>query len=511
MRAIVYTRVSTDAQERDGTSLETQVRACLDYAAAAGWSVVATVRDAASGFSLERPGMTRVRDGMRLGEFDVVLAYAVDRLSRHQNHIGVLFDEAEGWGVKFEFVTERFEDTAIGRFILAARAFTAEVEREKIAERTMRGKAERARAGKIPQATGKGIYGYRYNPATGRREIDHEQAEVVRLVFERFASGASVVGIADFLNERSIPTMQGKLWSPATVFHMLRREAYGGRTIYRRTKATSIRDPRTGKRRRKVVVRDEQEWIEVPDATPAIVAAEVFESVQARLNDPERLRQGRRTATYPLHGRMKCSVCGASMVGQTLKGRFRYYRCRRAFAGPRHDRCDSRYVRGELVEEAILEEAAAILASPELILGQLQRGAAQVAPTDVASVERRLAALDKQRERLVRLFQLGEVDEDYFTRESARVRAEQERLRASAAPVEIPARVLDAARLDELCAAVRTWLLGRADDDLELVAEALQLRITAHTDAAEVTGEIPEEYAPAWRDAHVRPVVSMSS
>ncbi len=106
----------------------------------------------------------------------MVLAYAVDRLSRHQNHIGVLFDEAEGWGVKFEFVTERFEDTAIGRFILAARAFTAEVEREKIAERTMRGKAERARSGKIPQATGKGIYGYIYNRATGRREIEVMQA-----------------------------------------------------------------------------------------------------------------------------------------------------------------------------------------------------------------------------------------------------------------------------------------------------------------------------------------------
>lgn len=142
IRAIVYARVSTDAQERDGTSLETQVRACLDYASTAGWSVVATVRDAASGFSPERPGVERVRQAIRQGEAEVILAYAVDRLSRHQDHIGVLFDEAEGWGVKFEFVTERFEDTAIGRFILAARAFTAEVEREKIAERTMRGKAE---------------------------------------------------------------------------------------------------------------------------------------------------------------------------------------------------------------------------------------------------------------------------------------------------------------------------------------------------------------------------------
>ena len=36
-RALIYSRVSTDAQERDGTSLETQERACLEQAAASGW------------------------------------------------------------------------------------------------------------------------------------------------------------------------------------------------------------------------------------------------------------------------------------------------------------------------------------------------------------------------------------------------------------------------------------------------------------------------------------------
>lgn len=64
---------------------------------------------------------------LRRGEVDVVIAYAVDRLSRNQNHIGVLFDEIEQAGARLEFVTERFEDTAIGRFMPAARAFTAEV------------------------------------------------------------------------------------------------------------------------------------------------------------------------------------------------------------------------------------------------------------------------------------------------------------------------------------------------------------------------------------------------
>lgn len=138
-RAVVYSRVSTDAQERDGTSLGTQKRACLEYAK--DLLVVDDIRDTASGSSLDRPGIERLRQLLRQGAVDVVVAYAVDRLSRNQNHIGILFDEAEQAGAKLEFVTENFEDNAIGRFILAARAFVGEVEREKIAKRTMRGKA----------------------------------------------------------------------------------------------------------------------------------------------------------------------------------------------------------------------------------------------------------------------------------------------------------------------------------------------------------------------------------
>jgi site-specific DNA recombinase len=145
MRAIIYSRVSTDAQERDGTSLDTQERAGVEYAEAQGWQIVERIRDAASGYTLDRPGAGRVREAIKNRDADVVVAYAVDRLSRNQNHIGVLFDEAQQSAVRLEFVTERFEDTAIGRFILAARAFIGEVEREKISERTMRGKAERAR------------------------------------------------------------------------------------------------------------------------------------------------------------------------------------------------------------------------------------------------------------------------------------------------------------------------------------------------------------------------------
>jgi site-specific DNA recombinase len=163
MRAVVYVRVSTDGQERDGTSLDTQEAACRNFAHRSGWQVIACIRDTSSGFTLDRPGMEQLRRILRQGSVDVVLAHAVDRLSRNQNHIGVLFDEVQLAGARLACVTETFEDSAVGRFILAARAFVAEVEREKIVERTTRGKSERARSGRLPQATGKGIYGYRYD------------------------------------------------------------------------------------------------------------------------------------------------------------------------------------------------------------------------------------------------------------------------------------------------------------------------------------------------------------
>jgi site-specific DNA recombinase len=88
MRAIVYSRVSTDPQERHGTSLETKERACLTWAEAEGWTDVEQIRDSASGFSLDRPGLNKACLLIRTGQADVLLAYAVDRPSRNQSHWG---------------------------------------------------------------------------------------------------------------------------------------------------------------------------------------------------------------------------------------------------------------------------------------------------------------------------------------------------------------------------------------------------------------------------------------
>ena len=511
LSAVVYTRVSTDAQERDGTSLDTQERACMEYARANGWQVLECIRDAASGFSLDRPGVERLRRLLRDGSVGVVIAYAVDRVSRNQNQIGVIFDEIQSAEAKLEFVTEKFEDTAVGRFILAARAFIAEVEREKIVERTTRGKTERARSGKIPQATGKGCYGYIYDARSGHRELHPEQALVVRDLFLSFVQGNSLISIANRLNDASTPAFAGGLWHTATLFHMLRNPVYSGRTTYRRTVAHKVRDPQTGKKKRVVELRDAAEWIDVAGATPAIVEEATFVAAQAILDDPERLRMGRRINDYALSGRLRCRRCGHAMVGQTLRKRFRYYRCRRAFAGPHHDRCDALYVRADDLEDAVRQEVARVLADPALIVVEYRRlrGTSDDA-NQHGDLQRQLDSLDGQKRRLVKLYQLGEVDDAYFAAESQTLRTKRKAIEDRLASVRTPAQPeLSWDGLEKACQLVEEWVKHAEPSDVALLAEALQLRLTVEPGIGEMTGVIPrsEQYTRMGSHADVRPVV----
>ena len=498
VKALIYSRVSTDAQERDGTSLDTQERESVDYVQSRGWRVVECIRDTASGSTLDRPGIQRVRQLLRQGALDVVVAYAVDRLSRNQNHIGVLFDEVDQAGATLDFVTEKFEDTAIGRFILAARAFVGEVEREKIAERTMRGKEARARSGKIPQGTGNGIYGYRYNRKTGHRAVLEEQASVVKRVFEQFCTGAGCSKIAKDLNEQGMPAFGGGLWHPLTVRRMLQNETYTGRTTYRRTRVLRPRGHGNGRVHRQVVVRPENEWVDVPGATPPIISVETFSRARAILDDPARRLRGRPTKRYRLRGHVRCSACGTPMVGQALaRGRYRYYRCRRSYAGFSEGKCDSRYVRTELLEKVVLEEVAKLLANPGRILEEARRlnqGDADLGQLE--ALDNELNGVEEQQRRLAKLYVSGSIPEGVLAAEGEQLSRRRGVLESQKRSLEAEPRSsidLDhlARNLPQAAARLRKWVLNANDEDMELILRALDLVVRASPDEVHIEGAVP--------------------
>jgi len=501
VKALVYSRVSTDAQERDGTSLDTQERACREYAQAKGWTVVECIKDTASGSNLDRPGIERVRQLLSQGFVDVVLAYAVDRLSRNQIHIAVLLDDIEKVGATLEFVTEDFENTPVGRLILNVRAFAGEVEREKITERTMRGKLERARAGKLPQGTGKGCYGYRYTKETGRRETDPFQAVVVQRIFQQYIDSQSFSGVSNELNETGIPAFSGGRWYPLTIRRILMNETYTGRAVYRKTKRLRLRRNNGHGPASRVVDQPQKEWVAVEGSTPRIVDEALWQRVQEILNDPERTRRRPTPRHYALRGRLKCGICGSAMVGQTLTVRtkpYQYYRCRHVYDKNTSRTCTARYVDRPRLEKAVWAEMKRVLTNPDIVLQELKRVASEDTHDDQGEqLEQALADLASQEKRLVDLYTVGGITAAAVREKSADLSKRRKVLEAQRASVQVTPKPsfkdVDADGLQRVCAAVADWVDQADEKDRRLALEALQVSISATKGAATMSGVLPTD------------------
>src|SRR3972149_4239756 len=162
MRAALYSRVSTDLQEREQT-IQSQIEALRKYALDKGHQIVAEYRDEGySGATLERPDLDRLRDALGSGEFEVVLVHSPDRLARKAIYQGLLLEDLERAGIKIEFLNHQMDDSPEGKALLGMQGVFAEYERAKIAERNRRGKLYWAKQGAL--LGGKVPYGYRYVP-----------------------------------------------------------------------------------------------------------------------------------------------------------------------------------------------------------------------------------------------------------------------------------------------------------------------------------------------------------
>lgn len=311
-RVAIYARVSTLDQARDGTSLDTQEAACRAHAAERGWEVVAAAREVFTGSELRgRPELSRLRELVRAGEVDVVLAYALDRLSRSQTHVAVLVEEMDAAGARLELVTETFEDTPIGRFIRAALAFKAELEREDLIERTTRGMRARASLGKL--LGGIPPYGRRWDDAHERLLTDPVTGPILAEMSAWVLDGLPLREIARRLGDRGIPSPRGaQYWSVGTISRILRHPINCGRVYALRWEA--VRKP--GRKTRAITLRDSSDWLALPaGAVEPIVSEADWEEIQRRLESNRSMAS--RLNRYPdlglLRGSARCGSCGASL------------------------------------------------------------------------------------------------------------------------------------------------------------------------------------------------------
>ena len=94
MRAIIYIRVSTQEQARDGYSIGEQKDRLTKYCEAMNWTVVATYSDPGySGANMDRPGLMDLIRDVEAGKTDKVVVYKLDRLSRSQKDTLYLIED----------------------------------------------------------------------------------------------------------------------------------------------------------------------------------------------------------------------------------------------------------------------------------------------------------------------------------------------------------------------------------------------------------------------------------
>jgi site-specific DNA recombinase len=326
-RTVIYARYSSEQQRE--ASIEDQIRICKARIAAEGWTLVATYRDSAqSGASHLRPGYQKLLADARSGSFNVVVAEALDRLSRDQEHIAALFKHLSFAGVKIITLAEG----EIGALHVGLKGTMNALYLTDLRQKVWRGLEGRVRQGR----SGGGLcYGYdvvrerdaRGNPICGGRVIDDAEAAIVRGIFEAFATGKSPRTIARELNTACIPGSGRRPWSDTTIRgHALRRtgilhnELYIGRLVW--NKQCYVKEPNTGKRLARI--NPENEWViqDVPELR--IVDDDLWHRVQHRLagiRGSPRVQKAReakfwlnRRSKHLLTGLTCCGACGAPLA-----------------------------------------------------------------------------------------------------------------------------------------------------------------------------------------------------
>ena len=407
VRAAVYGRYSTNLQ-RDA-SIEDQVRECEKHAARLGWTVVEVYADhGISGASLLRPSYQRLLQDASAGRFEVVLAEALDRLSRDQEHIAGLFKHLVFAGVKLVTLAEG----EISELHVGLKGTMNALFLKDLAQKTHRGLEGRVRQG---FSGGGNAYGYdvvretdaRGEPVHGKRRINEAEAAIVRRIFEEFAQGRSPRGIAKSLNAEGVPGPKGRPWQDTTIrghatrrTGILRNDLYAGRLVW--NKQHYVKDPTTG--RRLARPNPEDQWIikEVPHLR--IVDDVLWHRVQERLDgirSSAPVRKARKTrfwehrrARHLLTGLLHCSTCGSPLVSVGKD----YLACGRA---RRTGTCDNtRGIRRQNIEEAVLDCLKKNLMQPDLVEEFIRAFHSEVNKQqsvlehDLAGKKRQLAKLD---------------------------------------------------------------------------------------------------------------------
>ncbi len=272
VRCAIYTRVSTDqGLEQNFNSLDAQYEASQAYVrsqARAGWKLLRAKYDDGgfSGGNTDRPALQRLLEDIRAGKIDVIVVYKVDRLTRSLADFAKLVELFDRHNVSFVSVTQQFNTTtSMGRLTLNVLLSFAQFEREVTSERIR----DKIAASKRKGLWVGGMTPLGYDTKDRKITVNKAEAEWVRAIFRSYFKLGSLNLLMADLRKRGIvskirtlkngKTVGGIPFTRGPLAHLLRNRFYIGEVAFKGE-----------------VLAGEQ---------PAIVDRDLFDAVQAKLNN----------------------------------------------------------------------------------------------------------------------------------------------------------------------------------------------------------------------------------
>lgn len=357
LKAVIYARVSTEEQAKEGFSIAAQIAELEKYAGLNNLEIVERyIDEGASGKSIKgRSQLIKLLKDAEQQKFQIVMLYKLDRLARKLRDQLEISDTLVNSNIKLVSLKENFDtSTPTGMMTFQMFGMIAELERSNIIERGKLGQQQRAREGKY---NGGVVLGY--NNINKELVVNESEAIIVKKIFEYADQGLGLKAITRRLNEAGYRSKQGKPFSTNGIKTILNNPIYIGKIRYNQVENWSEKR-RKGKNPNFILT----DGIHEP-----IIAKELWDRVHSAIQKRS-YKPSRSYTPYILSGILKCPACGHGMVPARSKGgsgeQYRYYVC-----GQFHNKgasvCRSNMIKAEYAEQQVMDELHRIVAKPYIL------------------------------------------------------------------------------------------------------------------------------------------------
>ena len=435
----LYIRLSTEDSKVGSFSIENQKNALHQYVDAMekvkSAEVLEFIDNGYSGTNFERPAVQDLLDQMREGKINCIIVKDFTRFGRNSIEVGYFMEMVFPlYGVRFISINDEFDSDKLhgdtGGINVAFKYLVSEFYSRDLSIKYKSAKYVKFRRGEYQSKTCP--YGYRKG-ADGRMEPDEEAASNVRLIFGLARDRHTPNEIVKALFERHIPTpaeykaahgCNGHdisrchgIWPASSVVHILDDERYTGTYIMGKREVTEVGGHR-------VRMKDESQWIKIPDHHTPIISRELFEQVQAQR---PRFKAPKKNAnTYPLRNKVFCGCCRHAMPRTANKNH--YFQCRHSKvneAAPCHGLTIMEVELEGMLYEVLSKQAQVILNVADLS----NAGMLDVRLAEQAEYDKQINRCLDQKRALYEQFILKQITMEDYKIQKAAVDSELDRLR----------------------------------------------------------------------------------